>query len=49
MSLDPMINTYRLAIAAPYSVSKTALNTLIAKYNAALAKEGILVFGISPG
>lgn len=33
----------------PYSVSKTALNCLIAKYAIELRGEGIICFGISPG
>ena len=49
MALDDLTNKFSIPIAAPYSVSKTAMNTLIAKYNAALNKQDILVFGISPG
>lgn len=49
MALDSLANEYSIPIAAAYSVSKAALNTLVAKYNAALKNEGILIFGISPG
>jgi NAD(P)-dependent dehydrogenase (short-subunit alcohol dehydrogenase family) len=45
-----LINEYALAPAAPYSISKVAVNMLVAKYNAALGEsEGILFFAISPG
>ena len=49
MGSDWLINKYDVPTAAPYSVSKGALNTLIAKYNVALKREGILCFAISPG
>jgi NAD(P)-dependent dehydrogenase (short-subunit alcohol dehydrogenase family) len=49
MGSDGLINKYEIPTAAPYSVSKGALNTLIAKYNVALKREGILCFAISPG
>lgn len=46
----PLINEYGVAAAPPYTVSKAALNALVAKYNAAFgASEGILFLGVSPG
>lgn len=44
-----LINEFSVGAASPYTVSKAALNALVAKYNAAYAKEGILFLGISPG
>ncbi|PYI17217.1 NAD(P)-binding protein [Aspergillus japonicus CBS 114.51] len=44
-----MINEIQLANAAPYAISKGALNVLIAKLNAAYAGEGILFMSICPG
>ncbi|KAK3711233.1 hypothetical protein LTR37_009827 [Vermiconidia calcicola] len=47
---DVLTNQYSLAINGPYSISKAATNTLVAKYNAALGKsEGILFLALSPG
>lgn len=46
---DTLINKYELEMAAPYSISKAALNTTIAKYNAELGKEGVLFLSVSPG
>lgn len=44
-----MINEYEIAYAAPYSVSKAAVNALMAKYNALYKSEGILFLSVSPG
>ncbi|OJJ96453.1 hypothetical protein ASPACDRAFT_46620 [Aspergillus aculeatus ATCC 16872] len=44
-----MINEIRLSNAAPYAISKGALNVLIAKLNAAYEGEGILFMAIRPG
>ncbi|PYH75558.1 NAD(P)-binding protein [Aspergillus uvarum CBS 121591] len=44
-----MINEIQLANAAPYAISKGALNVLVAKLNAAYAREGILCMSICPG
>lgn len=50
MADDALINEYSIAVASPYSISKAATNTLVAKYNATLGKsEGILFMAISPG
>lgn len=37
------------ALAAPYSISKVALNMAVAKFSAQYGKEGILFMSISPG
>jgi NAD(P)-dependent dehydrogenase (short-subunit alcohol dehydrogenase family) len=45
-----LINRFSVPIAAPYSISKAAVNALVAKYNAALGKsEGLLFMALSPG
>ncbi|KAL6824623.1 hypothetical protein J3E69DRAFT_381500 [Trichoderma sp. SZMC 28015] len=43
------INSLKLANAAPYAVSKAALTTMFAKFNAAYQDEGLLFFTICPG
>ena len=43
------INQVDITIAAPYSISKAALNVAVAKYNALYRSEGILFMAISPG
>ena len=44
-----LINQIDVAVAAPYSISKGALNVAIAKYSALYKSEGILFMAISPG
>lgn len=46
---DGLTSKYRIGVSSPYSISKAATNTLVAKYHAACAEEGILFLGISPG
>jgi NAD(P)-dependent dehydrogenase (short-subunit alcohol dehydrogenase family) len=46
---DSLTVTYDLEVAGPYSISKAALNTTIAKYSAELRKDGVLFLSISPG
>ena len=41
--------THDLDWDAPYSVSKTALNGIIAKFSAEYRKEGVLVLSLCPG
>lgn len=36
-------------VAAPYAISKAALNMVVAKFHAEYKKDGILFMGISPG
>jgi NAD(P)-dependent dehydrogenase (short-subunit alcohol dehydrogenase family) len=40
---------FSIPVAAPYSVSKAALNMLVVKYHNVYKTEGILFMGISPG
>jgi len=50
MADDELINQFSIPHQASYSMSKSAVNTLVAKYNAAYGKkEGILFLAISPG
>jgi NAD(P)-dependent dehydrogenase (short-subunit alcohol dehydrogenase family) len=49
MFLVDLVNQFSVSMATPYSVSKAALNMLVAKYSAAYAKHGILFMAISPG
>ncbi|KAJ5357135.1 hypothetical protein N7541_004293 [Penicillium brevicompactum] len=44
-----LINSTEIEFAAPYAISKGALNIAIAKYNALYKKEGILFLAVSPG
>jgi NAD(P)-dependent dehydrogenase (short-subunit alcohol dehydrogenase family) len=44
-----MINEMKLSNAAPYAISKGALNVLIAKLNASYADDGVLFMSICPG
>jgi NAD(P)-dependent dehydrogenase (short-subunit alcohol dehydrogenase family) len=44
-----LINATEIDFAAPYAISKGALNVAIAKYNALYKKEGILFLAVSPG
>lgn len=48
---DKLTNDYDLYEAGPYTISKAALNTVVAKYNARHGKSSdkILFVGISPG
>ena len=45
----PFTNQIRLPLSIPYSISKSAVNMLIAKFQAAYGDKGILFLGISPG
>ncbi|RDW84079.1 uncharacterized protein DSM5745_04405 [Aspergillus mulundensis] len=49
MSDLDLINSAGIAVAAPYAISKGALNVAIAKYNALYKGEGILFMGVCPG
>ncbi|RYP71766.1 hypothetical protein DL771_004578 [Monosporascus sp. 5C6A] len=44
-----MIRLYDVDAAAPYAISKAALNTAVAKFSARYRKERILFMSISPG
>ncbi|KAI1747825.1 NAD(P)-binding protein [Xylaria castorea] len=40
---------YKLALSAPYSISKTAMNAATAKFHAQYADQGVLFLNICPG
>lgn len=44
-----IINQVDIAVSAPYSISKGALNVAVAKYSALYKSEGILFMAVSPG
>ncbi|KAI8634244.1 NAD(P)-binding protein [Xylariaceae sp. FL1651] len=44
-----MANKYKLALAAPYSVSKVAMNAVTVKFHAQYADQGVLFMNICPG
>ena len=44
-----LVNKFSVDNAAPYSISKVAVNMAVAKYNALYGKDGILFMAISPG
>ena len=47
---DPdLVNGGSIWNSAPYTISKAAVNMAVAKYNAHLGGQGILVFALSPG
>jgi NAD(P)-dependent dehydrogenase (short-subunit alcohol dehydrogenase family) len=46
---DALTTKYDLEIAGPYSISKAALNTAVAKYSAELRKDGVLFLSLAPG
>ncbi|KAL4976426.1 hypothetical protein BDW66DRAFT_134948 [Aspergillus desertorum] len=43
------IAQYNIAVAAPYSISKAAMNAAVAKFSAQYRKDGILFLALSPG
>lgn len=49
MSDLEFISKSGIEVAAPYSISKAAMNTAVAKYSAQYAADGVLFFSISPG
>ncbi|KAI1112718.1 NAD(P)-binding protein [Nemania sp. NC0429] len=44
-----LIRDYKVALAAPYSVSKAGINTAVGKFHAQYADQGVLFFSICPG
>jgi NAD(P)-dependent dehydrogenase (short-subunit alcohol dehydrogenase family) len=49
MADDSLTNKYAIEGGAPYSISKAAMNTAIAKFNAQYAEQGVLFMSICPG
>lgn len=47
---DPdLVTKYNMEIAAPYTISKAALNMAVAKFHAEYSGQGVLFMSISPG
>lgn len=44
-----LVNDFEVTLAAPYSISKAAMNLAVAKFNAQYKHEGLLFLSISPG
>lgn len=44
-----LTSQFNVSEAGPYSISKAAVNMLVAKYSAQYAKDGVLFLAISPG
>lgn len=49
MADNEWIKEYAIDNSAPYAISKAAVNTAVAKFDAAYAKDGILFMAICPG
>lgn len=46
---DGLTREYEFAHGLPYSISKAAMNSTIAKYSAQYSRQGVLFLSISPG
>jgi NAD(P)-dependent dehydrogenase (short-subunit alcohol dehydrogenase family) len=46
---DNFTTGYAIDVAGPYTISKAAMNTAVAKYSAEYAESGVLFMGIAPG
>ena len=46
---DSVTTQFSIDGAGPYSISKAAMNTAIAKFSAEYAQDGVLFMSISPG
>lgn len=44
-----LVHRFAIGISAPYTISKAAVNMLVAKYHCAYKAQGILFVAISPG
>lgn len=44
-----LVRQYNLHNAAPYCISKAALNMAVAQFSAQYSKDGVLVISVSPG
>ncbi|KAI0129914.1 hypothetical protein BJ170DRAFT_681398 [Xylariales sp. AK1849] len=43
------VANFEIEVAAPYSISKAAVNAAVAKFHAQYAAEGVLFMSIAPG
>ncbi|KAH8667080.1 hypothetical protein BX600DRAFT_285618 [Xylariales sp. PMI_506] len=46
---DELTRKYDIEVAGPYSISKAAMNTAVAKYSAEYASQNVLFLSIAPG
>lgn len=46
---DKLTTGFGIGEAGPYTISKAALNTVVAKYAAQYADQGVLFLAIAPG
>ncbi|CAM1510743.1 Fc.00g082560.m01.CDS01 [Cosmosporella sp. VM-42] len=46
---NDLTTEYLIDVAGPYSISKAAMNTAVAKFSAEYAESGVLFMGIAPG
>lgn len=44
-----MVTKYKVAVGIPYTVSKAALNMVVAKFHADYSEQGVLFMSICPG
>lgn len=44
-----LISKYEIEVSGPYAVGKAATNTVVAKFGAEYARDGVLFMSISPG
>ncbi|CAG9956786.1 unnamed protein product [Clonostachys rosea f. rosea IK726] len=46
---DELTTNFNIGEAGPYTISKSAMNTAVAKYSAEYAEQGVLFLSIAPG
>ena len=46
---DDLTRNYAIHEAGPYTISKVAMNTAVAKFGAEYAEKGVLFLSIAPG
>ena len=46
---DELTTKYGIDVAGPYTISKAAMNTAVAKFSAQYAEQGVLFMSIAPG
>lgn len=49
MTDEQLVVEYEVFEGAPYSISKSAMNMVTAKFQAEFKKEGIIFMGVCPG
>jgi NAD(P)-dependent dehydrogenase (short-subunit alcohol dehydrogenase family) len=46
---NELTTDYGIDVAGPYSISKAAMNTAVAKFSAQYAEQGVLFMSLAPG